>query len=1114
MRRHRPAHSRTRSAVAAVLVGALALSGAVVLTPTQPAAAAYPDSFHPFSASGGFTVYAREDATLGNTETEGSIAVGGVATKPGAGQYTLVHVVAGTGDYTLPVVDGDPTRLLVGSYDPASDGITAITSAGTSDPSLRGDLKLVERDGPLRASARADWLRLNPDPSRPDQTPIIDATHQRYPDDAAPPTTAAGGGSIYTADTSGDAVAGYVEANREASYEQAAQCFADIADPSLGAGSPVTIAEDVGDRIVLAPLSPDRPNVVDYADIAGASLIQFSPGPEPGVTNPLIIRVAAGTTEVLGARADPQGAHSPYMLWDLSAVTGEVSVRALQARIDGSIYAPDADVTVEAAPLDGQLIGRNVTLLGGEVHSFLFASEITCAADDGTFRIRKDVEGVDPASLGDATFTVNYTATTPGGDTIRGTFELPASGAWVPADGQFPTGTQVTFEEIPPASIPGYDWETPTVAPDPLTITANATADVVVTNTATARVGTFSVAKTVTADPPPAPPLPDADVPVSWTATFARATIGSGVLQVPLDGTPVEPGIDFPLGTLITLDEDLSAVTPPPGYRWTGAHWDPGQTIRIREEGTRTIELTNVLSPDAQTRTVSIVKQVPEEGADPRFGYAVSYNVDPPGTRRTREIAVGDAVTLLDIETGADILQLAEPVPTFDGAPVDVANWDPPVFRVTADGVTQDYPAAGFEGQVPLEQAVVSIPLPASGDISVQVVNDLRVGTFALVKQFTGTGEVPDADLFTVSWTATTPTGEETSGTIRLPADGTEVTPRDDAGDPIEFPFGTVVTFDEQPPPTRQAVVWGDATFDPDPLVIGAGGATETLVTLTNEVAATTGTFVVAKDLAGIDASELDQDSFLTGYVAFPPGGGFEYGSIVLPADGTPAGPVDAAGDPVRFPLGTRIVLAEAPPADDVLPDRYEWARPVWSPSRTLVISSSSVVPTVTVTNTAVEYVGVSLTKTVSGDGGSLPPDARFTIDWWLDGEEQPPLSVAAGETVSSDRFPVGSIIEATEPQAPAVTGATWGEPVWTLDGEVLPVQANGRVVVPVASSSAENIAFILENRLQDAPTPSPTPVPQQPLPATGGVLHPVLPIAGLLLVLIGSALLARRRRA
>lgn len=1115
---------------AAAVVSASLIVSALVAPPLEPAHAAYPDMFNPFAIAGGYTVYAREDAVLGNDETEGAIAVGGTATKPGDGQYTLVHVVAGTADYTLPTVDGDPTRLLVGAFDPGSGGITAITSAGTSDPSLLGDLKMVERDGPWQAATRADWLRLNLDASQPDRAPIIDATHQQYPADAEPPTGSVGRGSIYTADQSSTAVAGYVEASADASYEQATACLDALGDPAIGAGHPVAVVEDVGDRIVLGPLSATRPNIVDYDDISGAALLQFAPGPEPGARNPLIIRVAAGTSEVIGARVDPQGAYSPYIMWDLSAVTGNVSVTAAQARIDGSIYAPEADITVTASPLDGQIVGRNVTTGGGEVHSFFFAGAISCDAQDGTFRIRKTLEGIDPSALEGSTFAVNYTATTPDGEELEGSYELPADGSWVPAGEQFPTGTVVDFEEIPPASVPGYEWAAPVIAPDPLVIAAGATAEVVVTNLALPLVGTFSVSKRITSTSGAAPEVPDSSVEVGWIAVRGGGAVASGTLDVPLDGRPVSPDQQFPLGTRIALSENFASLPAPAGYRWTSASWDPGRVITITEAATTAVTLTNTAAPEAEPRTVSVVKHVVGAAADPRFDYFVSYNTDPGAAgaeaRRTRPVEVGEAVVLDDLETGARFLRLAEPVPLLDNQPVDVSDWEPPVFRVVADGVTQTFTAAGYEGQVPLADAVVEIPLPESGDVTVEVTNELREGTFAVQKRFEGIvpDDLPAGTLFTARWTATSPTGDVTTGHIRVPADGSPVSPKDAAGDARQFPYGTVVEFAEAPAPRQRSVSWISASFTPDALTIGEEGADVAIATLTNTAAFDRGTFRVAKGLAGITADQLATDSFLVGYLALLPTGAIDTGTIVLPANGTAVTPLDDVGEARTFPVGTRIVLGEAPPGEAALPGDYDWARPTWSPSRSVTIGAMQSTPTITVTNSAVQYATVSLTKALDDAAALSPTEARFDIAWWLDGRRQPDLTLRAGETIVSDRFPVGSLIEAEEPRPTAVPGGTWQEPVWTIDGAVLPVQANGRVVVPVSAAGESVITIALENVLRpDQPELPGESDPERDdtgsgnpagsLPSTGASFGPVLPVGGMLLLLLGIAFVARRRR-
>lgn len=1094
--------------VAAIAATVLVGGGAVALDASHPAPAraAYPDSFNPFSMNGGFTVYAREDALLQNQETEGSIAAGGTATVQGSsGTYSIIHVAAGTGDYTLPTVDGDPTRFLVGEYSPASTGILAITSAGTAEPALLGALKMVERDGPWQAFGRADWLRLNTNPSNVDQTPLIDATHQRYPEHAAPPAGTTGGDSIYTVDTSADAVANYVEANAEASYEAAADCLDGAATE---VGYPVGVAEDAGARVVLETLSPDKPNIVDYTDIAGTALIQFSPGPTPGVLNPLIIRVPAGTSAVTGARTDPQGTYSPYIFWDLSELSGAVSVTAAEGgRIDGSIYAPTADVTVTAAPLDGQVLGQSVTITGGEVHSFLFAGQLTCDAATGGFEVRKTLEGLDDSDLpAGTTFTVNYTATEPDGTVVTGSLEVPASGAPVPGESDFPIGTVVEFEEISPETVPGYEWGTPTITPNPLTVGAG-TADIVVSNVLTAEVGTFRISKTIDDVSGGDPGQPSATtVPVNWIALQGLQQIAGGTLDVPFDGTAVDVGQDFPIGTRIVLTEDLTGIEPPAGYTWSGAGWDPGRTFVIEEDGAVvSVELTNAVTPDSLDRTITILKSAGGEAADPAYAYAVSYNMDPEGARTERTLPVGDPELLDDVETGADTLLLAELLPTLDGSPVDPAGWELPVITVTAEGVTTTYRPQNFEGAGPLESAIVEIPLPESGDITIDVGNAVREGTFELSKEFANISgdDLPDELAFTVEWTAMTPSGESSSGVMRLPADGTAVSPADASGEPLTFPYGTVVTFEELEPPRLRSVRWQGSSFDPSELVIGAEVVGTASSTLTNDARRVTGTFEVAKDLAGIDPSELLVDSFTVEYTATLTGADDVSGSFEVPADGTPTGPTDESGAPVEFPLGTVVVLEEVEPGAAALPPGYAWAETTWTPGNHLVIGAGTA-PVIEVTNSVERLTRWAVTKVVDGNGASaVPEDAAFPVDWWWDYEPQTAVELQAGVVITSPWFPVGSIIQAREGDLPDLAGVEWGTPTWVAEGHTLVPDAEGRVTLPAAVTRSEGTAELTLTNAAIA----------HDLPMTGGgAVSPVLPAAAFAMIAGGLALVLRRR--
>ncbi|WP_251149806.1 collagen-binding domain-containing protein [Cellulosimicrobium sp. Marseille-Q4280] len=429
---------RTRAALTAA-----ALVSASLLLPTQGAVAAV-EPVNPFDLAGGFSVYARGDAQLDNTETEGAVAVGGeLAVRADGGMYGIIHHAAGTADYTIPTVDGDPTRLLVGSYAPTS-GTVEITNQGVpagSGGELEGYLKVVGDDPAFGTYERGSWVRYR---TAVDDAPAIDATNQDWPADAG------------TVATQGDSVAGYVEQGAT-DPDVVRQCLADLV-PS-GAAHELTVTEDAGDRVVLSALEPGRPNVVDYAAIADAYQVQFADGVLPSVDAPLVVSVPPGTTTVEGKVFGAQGEASRYVLWDLSQLDGAVTLDGAGTRVDGSVYAPDADLTVNAAPLDGQVVAHDLTLLGGEAHAYLFAGAIPCETapvdETGSIKVSKVVDGDAASSVPDGTeFTVAYVV---GG--TSGELTVPVGGSQTIDD--LPLGSEVVLSEPTFPEVDGVVWGEP-----------------------------------------------------------------------------------------------------------------------------------------------------------------------------------------------------------------------------------------------------------------------------------------------------------------------------------------------------------------------------------------------------------------------------------------------------------------------------------------------------------------------------------------------------------------------------------------------------------------------------------------------------------------------------
>ena len=141
--------ARWRSGVAAAGVTALAAGMAVAVG--APVAQAEPTTFNPFDANNGFSIVSQGDVSLGNAELEGSVAAFGTieSTKD---NYAIVHEVAGTPDYTVPTIDGEPVRILANEF--VGTGGFDLSNAGAESGTREAEAvaKLVDTDNPTPGS--------------------------------------------------------------------------------------------------------------------------------------------------------------------------------------------------------------------------------------------------------------------------------------------------------------------------------------------------------------------------------------------------------------------------------------------------------------------------------------------------------------------------------------------------------------------------------------------------------------------------------------------------------------------------------------------------------------------------------------------------------------------------------------------------------------------------------------------------------------------------------------------------------------------------------------------------------------------------------------------------
>ncbi|KQM83150.1 hypothetical protein ASE68_07830 [Agromyces sp. Leaf222] len=784
-----PASASVRAATPTMVRAA----GPVLLAPGLSAV-------NPLTLAGGYTVYAQGNATLGNSEFEGSIAVGDRLRLTQAATYQFAHVIAGAGSYVLPTVDGDPTRVLIGAYASIDNvGRAQITSRGATQPSQVGDLKVVDRAAPFISFERGSWLRY----ARAvgiDDPPLIDALNQVYPDDSTPPASSAGGGSIFTYETGADTrsvVADYVQASADANEDEIAQCFAEVIDPDELVGHPVEILEDVGDRIVLGPLSPDQPNVLQYADIEGAKLLQFSDG-TPGPLNPLVIHVDPGTTTILAPAIDPEGTYSPYVVWDLSQVTGPVSI-STDGRGDGSIYAPDADLTITAQPWDGQIIANDVTIAGGEVHSYMFAGALPCDTPEeaGTFSVAKALSGVPPGDLApDAVFRVRYVALAPDGTRSTGVLELSPDGTPVSPVEVFPYGTMIALFEIPPDDgdlPPDLAW-TDVAWDGDTTFVIDGThpsVELVVTDTAAPIPAGFSVTKTLSGS---------GETAVPSGAEFTLGYAVNGGEPIDLVVSPDEPAVvdDLVAGDVVTIGEiefpDVDGIT------WGTPVWSVnGEPVTPDENGdveftlvggeTIAVELTN--EADA-VGWIAISKTVVGDGSSALpegTMFPLIYTLDG-GPETTIEIPASEAITLASLPAGTEVTVREGELPEILGVEWGTPGW-------TIDGSTQ----------VPDAEGEITFVVQPGMTIALSLTNTMNgFGSLSAVKTTTGTGSdlVPADTAFPVEYRIS-----------NGPVNSTEVF----VGEPVTIdglPTGVPISIREDTPPAVPGVTWGEPSWKVD----------------------------------------------------------------------------------------------------------------------------------------------------------------------------------------------------------------------------------------------------------------------------------------------------------
>ncbi|MCB1298120.1 MAG: choice-of-anchor A family protein [Microthrixaceae bacterium] len=563
--------------LAVIGAGALVSAAPAAAAPSSACAAVNPmEAATPTGSETGYTLFVRDDAILANSELEGTLAVGGTATFGDprgfqSGQYPILQGgVGGNADYAVPTIGGEPNRVLVQRF--AADGkVVQVKADGASGANAQAGAKIGDQStpadytfGPMFGGSGTTFFPIGGG----NMSPQIESWVQPWVDLEAARESWGIDGDVRS----------HFPSDNGASVIQSFTNWQPVAAPG---------ADD--QTITLSAAGPSR---LPLSDFAGYNKFKLE-----GYSEFSFLVITVDPTDVVGGRVSlpaysfagkdgPQKEGISYILFDFSAITGDVEVVSPNEPVRGALYAPNTHIIFPSESdggreFEGQLIARQLTALqdGRELHTNLFKGRFPCAAPspEGTFSLRKALAGIDAADFPAGT-TFPVTATWSGGEA---TFQLPADGAVVPSGVSLPEGTVVTLAEGALPAVPqGYEFVSTSPSSDTITILADGAAEIAwsVTNTyaATLRaVGGFDLSKTLRG-------VDAKDVPSGTLFTVTASWQVDGIQTVreyalPGDGSTVVGARDLPAGTEVSFGE--VRVPAFDGYTFGGVEFTPATLI-------------------------------------------------------------------------------------------------------------------------------------------------------------------------------------------------------------------------------------------------------------------------------------------------------------------------------------------------------------------------------------------------------------------------------------------------------------------------------------------------------------------------------------------------------